>query len=107
MRAEQATRGWSDSELHRRSGVSRNTIKGLGSRKRVETPTITALADALDIPRAEAYELAGIVPPEKPDTDTTAADAREAILRDPIYSDEQREAMLRLHDLFARTNRQG
>ncbi|MFG2059709.1 helix-turn-helix domain-containing protein [Micromonospora sp. NPDC048930] len=107
MKTEQANREWTDSELHRRSGVSRNTIKDLGTRTRVEAGTISALADALDIPRAEAYELAGIVPPadEQGEVDTEAADAREAILRDPTYNEEQREAMLRLHDLFARANR--
>ena len=104
MKAEQAARDWTDSELHRRSRVSRNTIKDLGIRKRVETATISALADALEIPRHEAYELAGIVPPEDAQPDP-AADARAAILRDRIYTDEQREAMLRLHDLFAKTNR--
>ncbi|MFY1588950.1 helix-turn-helix domain-containing protein [Micromonospora sp. WMMD734] len=107
MRAEQAARDWTDSELHRQSGVSRNTIKDLGIRTRVEAATISALADALGIPRREAYELAGIVPPEDDPQpiDTVAVDARLAILHDPIYSDEQREAMLTLHDLFANTNR--
>ncbi|WP_431728237.1 helix-turn-helix domain-containing protein [Verrucosispora sp. TAA-831] len=106
MKAEQASRNWTDSELHRQSGVSRNTIKDLGTRKRVETATISALADALRIPRTEAYELAGIVPPDdEAEVDSPAANARRAILAEPLYTEEQREAMLRLHDLFARSNR--
>jgi uncharacterized iron-regulated membrane protein len=107
MKAEQASRNWSDSELHRQSGVSRNTIKDLGTRKRVETSTISALADALAIPRTEAYELAGIVPPDdENEANSTAADARRAILTDPLYTEEQRETMLRLHDMFARINQE-
>ncbi|MEU5965924.1 helix-turn-helix transcriptional regulator [Micromonospora parva] len=105
VKAEQATRGWTDSELFRQSGVTRNTIGGLKTRKRVEAATVNALADALGIPREEAHKLAGLVPPDDEQPDTEAADAREAILRDPIYNDEQRAAMLQLHDLFARTNR--
>lgn len=104
VKSEQATRGWTGSELFRQSGVTRNTINGLKTRKRVEATTVNAIADALEIPRDEAHVLAGLVPPDDEQPDTEAASAREAILRDPIYSDEQREAMLRLHDLFARTN---
>lgn len=106
VKTEQASREWTDSELFRRSGVTRNTINGLKTRKRVGAATINSLADVLDIPRPEAHKLAGLVPPDDEQPDTEAADAREAILRDPIYSEEQREAMLRLHDLFARTNRE-
>ncbi|MBM0274102.1 helix-turn-helix domain-containing protein [Micromonospora tarensis] len=105
VKSEQATRGWSDSELFRQSGVTRNTINGLKTRKRVEAATVNAIADALDIPRDKAHVLAGLVPSDDEQPDTEAADAREAILRDPIYNDEQRAAMLQLHDLFARTNR--
>lgn len=107
VRTEQAERGWSDSELYRRSGVSRNTIKGLKTRTRTEADTVNKLADALEIPRDEAYRLAGLLPSDDPapSIDTVAVDARLAILNERIYSEEQREAMLRLHDLFAGTNR--
>ncbi|MGC4769240.1 helix-turn-helix domain-containing protein [Micromonospora sp. DT44] len=104
VKAEQATRGWTDSELFRRSGVTRNTINGLKTRERVTASTVNDLADALEIPRDEAHKLAGLVPADD-EPDGEAANAREAILRDPIYNDEQRAAMLQLHDLFARANR--
>ncbi|MEV4384363.1 helix-turn-helix transcriptional regulator [Micromonospora sp. NPDC049580] len=106
VKAEQAARGWTDSELFRQSGVTRNTINGLKTRKRVEAATVNAIADALEIPRDEAHVLAGLVPAEDEQPDREAADAREAILRDQIYTEEQRAAMLHLHDLFARTNRE-
>jgi transcriptional regulator with XRE-family HTH domain len=103
VKAEQAARGWTDSELHRRSGISRNTISGLETRKRVEAATINALADALDIPRAEAHQLSGLVPGgERP---ARASTVREAILADLTYTDEQRETMLRLVDLIEQANR--
>ena len=104
VKAEQASRGWSDSELYRRSGVSRNTIKDLGIRTRVEAETINALAAALDIPQAEAHQLAGLVPATD-DQPARASAAREAILNDPLYDEEQRQAMLQLLDIFDKANR--
>jgi transcriptional regulator with XRE-family HTH domain len=107
VKTKQAERGWSDSELYRRSGVSRNTIKGLKNRTRTEADTVNNLADALDIPRDEAYRLAGLLPSDEPapQIDTVAVDARLAILHEPIYTEEQRQAMLTLHDFFAGTGR--
>lgn len=101
VKAEQASLGWSDSELFRRSGVTRNTIAGLGTRKRVEAATINALADALDIPRDEAHKLAGLVPEDRP---ARASRVREAVLTDPIYTEDQRQAMLQLLDIFEQAN---
>jgi transcriptional regulator with XRE-family HTH domain len=103
VKAEQAARGWTDSELNRRSGIARNTITGLETRKRVEAATINALADALDIPRAEAHQLAGLVPGgDRPGRPVTV---REAILADPTYTEEQRKTMLGLVELIEQANR--
>ncbi|MFF0721305.1 helix-turn-helix domain-containing protein [Micromonospora sp. NPDC003816] len=111
VRTEQDSRGWTDDELKARTGIARTTVDRLRAGKRPPTArVVNALADALGINMSEAHQLAGRTPPAPENSDEpagrTAADAREAILRDPIYNDEQREAMLRLHDLFARTNRQ-
>lgn len=105
VKAEQASRGWTDSELYRRSGIARNTIAGLQSRKRVEAATINALADALDIPQAEAHQLAGLVPAE--DQPARVSSVREAVLTDPVYTEEQRQAMLQLLDIFEQANQGG
>lgn len=103
VKAEQASRGWTDSELHRRSGISRNTISGLKTRQRVEAATINALAGALDIPQLEAHNLAGLVPNDE--QQARGVSVREAILADPIYTEEQRQAMLQLVDIFEQANR--
>lgn len=103
VKTEQASRGWTDSELHRRSGISRNTIAGLKTRTRVEAGTINALAAALDIPQRDAHQLAGLVPAAEQPSQASAA--REAILNDPLYNDEQRAAMLQLLDIFDKANR--
>lgn len=113
VKTEQTTRGWTDSELYRRSGVSRRTIRELETRTRTEAGTVNALADALDIPRDEAHRLAGLLPADEQIAATDApaesspqvVSAREAILRDPIYSDQQRRAMLELLDIFEQANR--
>ncbi|MBQ1064521.1 helix-turn-helix transcriptional regulator [Micromonospora sp. C41] len=107
VKTEQATRGWSDSELNRRSGVSRNTIKDLGTRTRVEAETINALADALDIPRTDAHRLAGIVPADAHTSDERRVSVREAILADPNYNEQQRQTMLQLVDIIDQANRAG
>lgn len=104
VKTEQASRGWTDSELHRRSGISRNTIAGLKTRTRVEAGTINALAAALEIPQTEAHQLAGLVPADDEQPGPASA-AREAILNDPLYNDEQRQAMLQLLDIFDKANR--
>lgn len=104
VKAEQATRGWTDSELYRRSGVSRNTINGLETRKRVEAATVNALAEALDIPLAEAHQLAGLVPSDEQAPPAGGVSVREAILADPNYTEQQRQTMLQLVDLIEQAN---
>lgn len=106
VKAEQANRGWTDSDLHRRSGVSRNTINGLKIRKRVEAGTVNALADALDIPREQAHQWSGLVPvDEQASHGERIVSVREAIKHDTLYTEEQRRVMLQLVDMFAAANR--
>lgn len=110
VKTEQAKRGWSDSELSRRTGVSRNTIKGLRARSRQSAETVNSVADALDIPRDEAYRLAGLIPSDdqpaaEPAPESRVISAREAILLDPIYTPSQRRTMIELLDMFEQLNR--
>ena len=61
-----ATRGWSTVRLERESGVSRTTINKWKTQPRKPlAATVNAVADALDIDRVEALELAGILNAEE------------------------------------------
>lgn len=109
VRTEQGARGWTDDELHRRTGIARTTIDRLRSGKRPPTArVVNALADALDINLADAHRLAGRTP-SPVDSDDEAPEprisVREAILRDRIYTEQQRKAMLELLDIFEQANR--
>lgn len=104
VKREQATRGWTDEELRRRAGgqVARTTIDRLEKGKRPPAAsTVNALAKALDIDLDEAHQLARLVP-GGPEPRTVSA--REAVRRDPMYTDTQRRTMLELMDIFERTN---
>jgi len=102
VRAEQASRGWTDVELQRRSGIPRGTVDRLRRGKRVpQARVVNALADALGIPRAEAARLAGLVP-EGPAPAAGQVSVREAIQQDPTYTDEERAVLLALVDLIDR-----
>ncbi|KIR64594.1 hypothetical protein TK50_02785 [Micromonospora haikouensis] len=110
VRHEQGARGWTDEELRARTGIARTTVDRLrGGRRPPTARVVNALADALDIDLTEAHRLAGRtpVPPAAP-TDgegTPRVSAREAILRDPAYTDQQRRTMLDLLDIFEQANR--
>lgn len=57
-----ALKGWTKTELAERAGVARSTIDGWDSNPRPpQAKKVTAVADALGIPRAEALQLAGII----------------------------------------------
>lgn len=112
VRAEQASRGWTDEELQAQSGIPRGTVARLASgKRRPMARTVNALAQALDIDHTEAHELAGRLPRSARPEDAEAVEpeppstsAREAILRDPIYTEQQRQAMLELLDIFEQAN---
>lgn len=58
---ERVAKVWTKSKLARKSGVARTTIDRLQANQRRPLPeTVVALADALDIPRQEAFALAGL-----------------------------------------------
>ncbi|SCF00384.1 Transcriptional regulator, contains XRE-family HTH domain [Micromonospora haikouensis] len=110
VRHEQGTRGWTDEELRARTGVARTTVDRLRGGKRPPTArVVNALADALDIDLTEAHRLAGRAPaPPAASIDGEGAprvSAREAILRDPAYTDQQRRAIMELLDIFEQANR--
>ena len=109
VRNEQAARGWTDVELQERSGIPRGTVDRLAKGKRPPLArVVNSLADALGIDRTEAYRLAGRVPAAdeaEAEQPASAVSVREAIQTDPIYTDEQRQAMLQLVDIFEQANR--
>ncbi|WP_165945714.1 helix-turn-helix transcriptional regulator [Micromonospora sp. KC606] len=109
VRTEQDARGWTDDELRTRSGVARTTIDRLKVGRRPPTArVVNSLAAALDIDLPEAHRLAGRTP-AAPSEDAPApqVSAREAILADPVYTDQQRKTMLELLDIFEQANRSG
>ncbi|GAA2608194.1 hypothetical protein GCM10010399_43800 [Dactylosporangium fulvum] len=93
-------------ELVKRSEVTHTVIGSLahsGIRDRAARQrNVIALAKALGIPKSEALQLAGLAP-VKPDP---RVDAREAIRLDPELDDEQKDALFRLLDVFARDRKQ-
>ncbi|MFC8846743.1 MULTISPECIES: helix-turn-helix domain-containing protein [unclassified Micromonospora] len=110
VRTEQDTRGWTDEELRARTGVARTTVDRLQAGKRPPTArVVNALADALDIDPTEAHRLAGRTPAPPAahpgEEGEPRVSAREAILRDPLYTAQQRKTMLELLDIFEQANR--
>jgi len=104
VKSEQASRGWTDTELSGRSGIPRSTIDRLEVGKRPPASrVVNTLASVLGIDGDEARRLARVVPgPGKPGVVST----RDAVLRDPIYTESQRATMLELLDVFERVNDQ-
>jgi len=67
-------KGWSQSELARRSGIAPGTLSNILSGKRgLGKDTLTAIADAFRLPAKTVYEAAGFFPPEG--NQTTEMDA--------------------------------
>ncbi len=109
VRTELDARGWTEDELRSRTGVARTTVDRLQVGKRPPTArVVNALAEALEIDLTEAHRLAGRTPaPPSPggENQSPQLSAREAILRDRIYTDQQKKAMLELLDIFDQANR--
>lgn len=73
---ERVARGWSKARLAEEAGLHRPTIDNLKSGVRAPYPrTVHPLADALDIDRREAEELAGLVAPSAPPRGAGPVDA--------------------------------
>ncbi|SCF26972.1 Helix-turn-helix domain-containing protein [Micromonospora carbonacea] len=110
VRTEQGARGWTDEELRARTGVARTTVDRLQAGRRPPTArVVNALAEALDIDLTEAHRLAGRTPaPPVACTDEdggSRVSAREAVRRDPAFTDQQRRTLLDLLDIFEQANR--
>jgi transcriptional regulator with XRE-family HTH domain len=104
VKREQASRGWTDEELRRQSGIARTTVDRLEKGKRAPAAaTVNSLATALDVDQDEAHRLARLVP-DLPRSGGVST--RDAVLRDPNYTETQRQTMLELLDVFARVNEQ-
>jgi DNA-binding XRE family transcriptional regulator len=83
-------------------GLPRNTLNNLEDSPKPPLPrTVHTIADALRIDRIKAERLAGLRPTPAAEGDVSA---REAVRRDPIYTEKQRETMLELMDIFEQTN---
>lgn len=110
---ERLTRGWSGVRMAEQLGLPRNTISRLKtSPRKAEPATVHKVADGLaklgvevdgkPITRETAERMAGLRPAAG--GEPGAVSVREAILADPVYTDEQRQAMLQLVDIFEQAN---
>lgn len=101
---ERLRRGWTKTELAERVGLPRTTLNNLEVSPKPPLPrTVHAIADALGWRREDAEVWAGLRR-RRPRKDGISV--REAVMRDPIYTESQRQTMLELLDLFERANRQ-
>jgi len=101
---ELAARGMGKAELAKIAKVSRNTLDQLAWIVNPPHPTtVAAIADALDIDREEAAELAGLVPTTP---DDASAPVREAIASNPVFTDAQRRTLLQMVEIIDAANRQ-
>ena len=100
---ERLSRGWTKTRLAEHIGLPRNTLNNLQDSPKPPLPrTVHTIADALGLDRTEAETLAGLRPGPRADSDISA---RDAVRRDPVYTDAQRRTMLDLMDLFEQANR--
>lgn len=101
---ERLNRGWPKTRMAEHIGLPRNTINRLEDSSEPPQPrTVHKIADALGIDRVEAERKAGLRPGPRKDSDISA---RDAVRRDPVYTDAQRKTMLDLMDLFEQANSQ-
>ncbi|WP_433252954.1 helix-turn-helix domain-containing protein [Streptosporangium sp. CA-135522] len=69
---EMNIRGWTKIELAAQTGLGRNTVDLMKTNRRPPLArTVNKLADVLDIPRKEAYRLAGLDPSEAPEREAS------------------------------------
>lgn len=100
---ERLNRGWTKLRMAELIGLPRTTIDRLASSpNQPRAVTVHVIADALGIPRRKAETLAGLREPSPGDPGEVSV--RDAIMRDPIYTDRQRQAMLDLVDIFEQAN---
>jgi len=91
LNAEMVTRGWSQSDLARRSGLHRAVISKILSDSSKPIPeTCRALAVALKLPIEQVYRAAGLLPP-KAKTDELAERAEH--LYNLLAPENQRKAL--------------
>lgn len=97
-------RGWSGVAMAEHIGLPRNTIGRLKtSTNKPSVVTVHTIADALDIPRREAEELAGLRLPAP----VRSMSTEEAIMADPTFTKLQRELLLEQHRIFTQSNQVG
>lgn len=86
-------RGWSNSELHRRSGMATSTISMvLGGQKKPGWEFCLAIATALNEPPEKIFRIAGLLPALPSSEDETL---RESIDILKSLSPQQRKEVLR------------
>ena len=104
VESERVDQGLTKAELSERSGVARSTIDRLEFGLRPPAvKTVHALADVLHIKRDKAEVLAGLLPDES--EPTGEVDVRDAILRSPAYTEDQRAMLLAMVDTIDQANR--
>ncbi|GHH67464.1 hypothetical protein GCM10017673_14490 [Streptosporangium violaceochromogenes] len=79
--------GWTKTAMTRRAGVARKTYDRLFDQPRKPLPeTINKIADALGIPRPDAYALSGLDPNSVPTEKAETGSEKEFVEEDPYIS---------------------
>lgn len=94
-------RGWSPSELARRSRLGNSTITRILNRTRNAGPDVcTAIAQALGEPPEKIFRLAGILPPAASEDDPTYTELTD--LAHVLTPQERREVIYYINFLLFR-----
>lgn len=102
MEHERLRRRWSKSQLAQETGLPRSTLDRLETSSRPPQPRIVStIAETLDIDAGEAFQLAGLVPPQADE----GSDVREAIRGSLAYTDEQKALLLQMVDVLDAANK--
>ncbi len=88
-------------EIVERSGVPASTINRLRTSTRAPQPRVVhALADAVELDRDQAAQLAGLLPR----TGDATVSVRDAVLASPAYTRAQKDALLAMIDALDEAN---
>lgn len=97
-------RGWSDSELARRGGISQSTVSMVRNGQRGASQVFCrAIAKAFDEPPERVLRLAGLLPPLPAGEDPSIAELDEMVAR---MTPEQRLELLRYGEYLRQRDRE-
>lgn len=85
------TRGWTKIQMARHLGLDRKTIENWQTQPRLPlAPTVTRVADKLDIDQVEALRLAGLLKDDRSDDPRVAE-----IMRSEVFTDEEKDWLIK------------